>query len=208
MMRPWLWLTIFAFLLAGLVSGCRSITPPVTYYTLNATTLPPAESNDGAKADLTVGIRSVGLPGYVNRQQMVVRSGANRLLISSLNRWADYPDRMVQQTIGENLQWLMPHIRMVNAPWPVEIKPDVILSFQFLELIGTGKRRVSLTAIWTIAGSPDKATDAAVVQTHRTHLIEPITGSGFGELAAAHSRAIGTLCRKVATALDAYTRSR
>ncbi|MBC2711812.1 MAG: membrane integrity-associated transporter subunit PqiC [Desulfosarcina sp.] len=181
-------------------SGCRSMTPPVTYYTLSSIPGQMAESETDASGVITIGIRPVELPGYINRTQMVTRSGPHQLEISSLHRWADYPDRMVQKVLGENLQALMPHARVVNATWPVGLKPDVTVSFQFLELIGISDKKMLLNAVWTVAHGDS----LSVVQSHRTILSEPMPSSGFDDLAAAHSRVLEALCRAVAETLTAF----
>jgi uncharacterized lipoprotein YmbA len=181
-------------------SGCRAITPPVTYYTLSPIR-PDQAAIAGADAEspLTIGIYSVELPGYFNRAQMVRRIGLNQLEISSLHRWADYPDQLVQHLLAENLQTLLPHARVVNAPWVVSLKPDMTVSFQFFDLVGGTDNRVELRAAWTIV--PKDASSPTT--TRRTTLSELMTDSGFDELAAAHSRVLAALCRQVAESMTA-----
>jgi uncharacterized lipoprotein YmbA len=186
-------------MLVTAVAGCRSVTPPVTYYTLSPVSSPAIQGPPGERPDMIIGIRSVDLPGYVNRTQIVTRKGPNQLEISSLHRWADYPDRMVQQMLGENLQVLMPDARVANAPWPIGLKPDVTVTFKFLELIGTPDDQVRLSAEWTI----DTDDVASAARLYRMNTSEPMTGSGFDELVAAHSRALAALCKKVADSLSA-----
>ncbi len=201
MIRNLLWIPVIGGALIVIFSGCRSITPPVTYYTLSVIG-PDQEATGGADAQpaMTIGIRPVELPGYINRTQMVRRIGPNQLKIESFHRWADYPDRLVQQLLGENLQTLLPHARVVNAPWAVRFNPDVIVSFQFLELIGTIDKKVLLSAVWTI--TPNAGSSAPPSQ--RTTLSESINGNGFEGLAAAHSRALTALCRQVAESIHAF----
>jgi uncharacterized protein len=186
-----------ALLFAFCISGCRSLAPPVTYYTLNAALGPVEGAVDHGNGRLIIGIRSVDLPGYVNRLPMVTRRGSNTLRFASLHRWADYPDRMIQQALAENLQWLLPQVRVIRAPWPVEVRPDVVLSFEFLELIGTADGTVAINGVWSFYGTAPEA----VAHSYRVALTVPITGDGFGGLAEAHSRGIETLSRDVADVL-------
>lgn len=189
------------FTLMVLFPGCRSFTPPVTYYTLNPIAEPSAAAETDGNTALTIGIRPVELPGYINRTQMVRRTGPNQLEVSSLHRWADYPDRLVQQMLGKNLQTLMPDARVVNGPWPMGLKPDIVVSFKFLELIGTADKKVLLSVAWQIAGFDA----SSIVKSYRLNLTEPMTGSSFNELAAAHSRVLATICRKVVESMRAYS---
>ena len=187
-----------ALLVAG-IFGCRSVTPSVNYYILRPVSpeaSPPALMD--APTTKTVAVYPVELPDSVNRIQMVRRSGSNRLEISAFNRWADYPDRLVQQVVEENLQMLAPHARVVHHPWPAGLKPDVTVQLQFRELVGTTDREMLLTAVWSII-STDTPPEA---QVRRTTLSAPIPGSGFDDLAAAHSSVLTTLCRELASALN------
>lgn len=200
MIRLSLWTVALSCALITAFSGCRSFTPPVSYYTLSSISGQASEADASGNLDITIGIRPVELPGYIDRTQMVIRTKPHQLEISSLHRWADYPDRLVQQILGENLQALMPHARVVNVPWPVGLKPDVTVSFHFLELIGTADKKMLLGAVWTIAG----AAPQSVVQTHRMTLAEPMSGKGFDDLAAAHSQVLEALCREVAKGLENF----
>jgi len=191
---PW----VLAFVLVPIVSlsACRSLTPPVSYYTLSLISGPAVNG----KRAVTVGILPVELPGYIDRTQMVLRSGPNQLEISSLHRWADYPDTLVQQLVEDDLQVLMPDARIVNLPWPAGLKPDIIVDLRFLELIGTADRKMLLSAVWDIAGRDVPS----LIQSHRINLVEPMKSAGFDELAAAHSRVLADLCRRIADSLQAY----
>jgi len=200
MNRLSLWTVAFSCALIIVISGCRSITPSVTYYLLNPVTsgqTSPADA-DGKRA-MTVGIRPIELPGYINRFKMVRRTGQNQLEVSSFHRWADYPDRMIQRVLGENLQILMADARVYSAPWPAGLQPDITVDFTFLELIGTTDKTMLLSALWTITGKEDPSLP------HRTTFSETMAGTGFDDLAAAHSRALEALCREVADALSGFS---
>ncbi len=182
-------------------AGCRSITAPVDYYTLRP--LDPGAASvtiDDNRPAITIGIQPVTLPGYLNRTEMVRLSGAHRVEIASLQRWADYLDRLVQETLAENLQLLMPRDRVVLAPWPAGVRPDVTVAYQFQDLIGASDETLRLRVVWTLArrgGDPP-------AQSHRMALTEPMDGSGFDQLATAHSRALEALGRQTAASLRTY----
>lgn len=201
MSRKLLWILVCCLTLMAGFQGCRSLTPSVTYYVLSSMAAGP-EVAAGAVGDrtLTVGIRTVELPGYVNRTQMVKRTGSNQLEIATFYRWADYPDRMVQRVLDENLQRLMPHARILRSPWPPGLKPDVVVDFTFLDLIGTTDGTMLLSAVWTLTAEGDPPT----VQFHRKTLSVAISGSGFDDLAEAHNRVLIALCRDVAESLYAH----
>ncbi len=201
MTRPSLWTAALCCALITALSGCRAITPPVAYYSLSSIAGPTAVTDTEGNRGISIGIRTVDLPGYVNRIQMVKRTGPNQMAIAAYHRWADYPDRMVLRLIGENLQTLLADARVYPAPWPAGFKPDVILDVTFHELIGTSEKKVLLSAVWTITGKEN----LSAAQFHRTTLAETMPGSRYNDLAAAHSRALEALCREVAESLSNYT---
>ena len=198
MNRLSLWSLTFSCSLIIVFSGCRTITPSVSYYILNPLTgtAISAAGPDGQRSR-TVGVNPIELPGYLNRVQMVKRTGPNELKVFSLHRWADFPDRMIQRVLGDNLQLLMADARVVSAPWSASFRPDATVDVTFLELIGTTENEMLLSAMWTITGSGDLS------PAHRASLSEPIGGAGFDALAAAHNRVLEALCRKIADTLDA-----
>lgn len=199
MTRLSLWTLVFSCMLIGTFPGCRSITPAVNYYTLSSISgEATAGIYDAGKADITIGIRSVELPGTIKRTQMIRRMDNNRIEISSFHRWVDYPDRLVQQVLTQNLAYLVSDARVISAPWPVDLKPDVTVFFQFLELIGTADKKMLITAEWTISGNQEPP----AVQSYRRTFSEPIPGSGFDDLAVAHSQVLERLCREVAVTLE------
>lgn len=201
MIRISIWAVALSFCMVTVFQGCLSMTPSVTHYTLSPITEPSMESTAANGPAIIIGIRPLELPGTINRTQMVTRSGPHQLEISSLHRWADFPNQLVQQTIGENLQTLMPDARVVSAPWPMGLKPDVTLAFTFHELIGTTDNQMLLSVVWTIT-----AADPALTGSYRLNLTEPIADKGYDALAAAHSRVLAALCRNVADALKTFHR--
>ena len=185
--------------LMSAVFGCRSVTPSVSHYVLNSLAVGESlsESWDEPQSRF-VAVRPIQLPNVVNRIQMVMLNGSSELEISEFHRWADYPDRLVPQVLENNLQALFPRMRVVSHPLPAGLKPDVTVSIRFAELIGTADAKMRLGAFWTIRNEGKPATE----RSRRTNISEPIAGTGFKALAAAHGRVLEMLCREMATTLD------
>ena len=198
MKRPFLRVLIPALLLA-MIFGCRSVTPSVNHYVLRSLAAgeSPAGTVDEPRSRI-VAIGPVQLPAYVNRMQMVMLNDSSELEISEFHRWADYPDRLVQQVLEDNLQALLPHARVVSHPLPAGLEADVTLGVRFGELIGTTDKKMRLRAMWTLQRKGKPETDLS----WRTCLCEPISGTGFKALAAAHNRVLEKFCREVAVALE------
>lgn len=198
MKRPFFQILMLSLLMSG-IFGCRSVTPMVSHYVLNS--LAVGERLSGSLDEphsRIVAIGPIQLPNVVNRIQMVMLNGSNELEISEFHRWADYPDRLVQQVLEDNLQALLPRFRVVSHPLPAALEPDVTVSVRFGELIGTADAKMRLRAFWTVRNEGEPATE----RSRRTNISDPISGTGFKALAAAHSRVLEMLCREMATALN------
>jgi uncharacterized lipoprotein YmbA len=198
MKRPFLRILILS-LLMSVVFGCRSVTPSVNHYVLNSLAVGESlsETMDDPQSRI-VAVGPIQLPNVVNRTQMVMLNGSSELQISEFHRWADYPDRLVQQVLEDNLQALLTDARVVGHPLPAGLKPNVTVTVRFGELIGTADKKMRLRATWTVRNEGDPVTE----RFWRTRISEPIDGAGFKALAAAHSRVLEMLCREIAKALN------
>jgi uncharacterized lipoprotein YmbA len=105
---------------------------------------------------------------------------------------------MVPQALNENLQTLLPYVQVIRLPSPMGLKPDVTLSVQFLELIGTADKNMLLNALWTIVGERVPSSP----QSHRTIFSETLSGAGYDDLAAAHGQVLERFSREVVETLE------
>nr|WP_314626264.1 ABC-type transport auxiliary lipoprotein family protein [uncultured Noviherbaspirillum sp.] len=82
-------LASLAVVVAALCAGCGSA-PKERFYTLAPTSgaLPSAASSAAAQPRTSVAIGPVRVPDAVDRPQMVVREGPNRVEILEQQRWA------------------------------------------------------------------------------------------------------------------------
>ena len=79
---------LFALVVAG--AGCAS--PRSNFYTLNSAAKPVA-----TRADTSVSVGPVSVPAAVDRPQIVMRLGPNRVAIDEFHRWASpLPDAIAR----------------------------------------------------------------------------------------------------------------
>src|SRR5512137_2148110 len=90
----------------SLLSGCSS--PRVTFYTLNAAATPVA----AGPVIGSVAIGPVTLPDLLNRPQLVVRTGVNRVDILETHRWAESLRSEIPRIIAEDLALLLKPTRV------------------------------------------------------------------------------------------------
>ncbi len=184
---------LFICLLVLLVSalGCAS-SPPARFYLLNVPargqkTQPEHSSTDRVSLQVQV-------PEYLDRPQIVVRKGENRLSLSELDRWAEPLSRMITRVLSQELAAGPSPVR-VNAPGSSAEESQIWV--QILRLDGTPGGSVHLAADWRIAPS---RRDNAQVHSFSTEV--PASAHCMDSLVQAHEQAIQELAAELRKALS------
>jgi len=177
-------------------AGCSS-TPPARFYTLSPTSTPAV-----ASSELSVAVGPVTVPAVVDRPQIVVSLGPNRVWLDEFNRWASPLQDDIARVVAENLVVLLGTPRVARASQTLSMGSSyraVVAVEGFESAPGETAR---LDAVWTVSRIKDGAT-----RSGRTTVREQITEKGYEALAAAHSRAVAQLSRDIADAVRALERS-
>ena len=177
-----------------LLSGCSS--PRVTFYTLDP--IVTAESFSPAATIESVAIGPVTLPALLDRPQLVVRTGANRVDILETHRWAESLKSEIPRIIAADLAVMLKPARVSAYPQNAGLDAAyrILVDIQRFEM--TAGEGVALDALWSVRHS-----DGSAVKTGRTVVSEPAGAAGYDALVAAQSRALAVLSRDLARALRA-----
>jgi uncharacterized protein len=178
---------VFCLLAVALLTACASA--PSHFYTLS----PGRELPAGPASSVTVAVGPVTVPEAVNRPEMVVQVGPNQVALDEFNRWAAPLQAEIQRVLIENLARLLGTSRVFRYPQGPITSPDFRIEIDVLRFELAPGNAAFLDVLWTVRGKNEK--DA---KTGRTTLREPVLGEGYDALAAAHSRALGTLSRDLA----------
>ncbi|MBW2251305.1 MAG: membrane integrity-associated transporter subunit PqiC [Deltaproteobacteria bacterium] len=185
-------------LLVLMVTGCRSSTPPVSFYTLTSLPMMEMESHEqSAVRDITIGIGPVQLPQFLNRSQIVTRSGPNRLTVSEFHRWGGYLDQDFLRVLAQDISILLPTNRVVEFPWEYRADPDYRIAFNVQQFDGQPGNSVLLNVTWTI--KERKGTKALYAK--RSIIRQPVSGNDYEALVSAHSQTLAALSREIAAAI-------
>ena len=185
-------------LLVLMIAGCRSSTPPVEFYTLASLPGMEMESHEqSAVRDITIGIGPVQLPQFLNRPQIVIRSGPNKLTVSEFHRWGGYFDQDFLRVLAQDISILLPNSRVVEFPWEDRADPDYRIEFNVHQFDGQPGNFVLLNATWTI--KERKGTKA--LYARRSIIKQPVPGNDYEALVSAHSQALAALSREIAAAI-------
>ena len=186
-MNPTVHRILFCLMIMALLVACAS--PPSRYYTLSRAQERQLQSASSAG----VAVGPVTIPESVNRPEMVLLVGPNRVALDEFNRWAGPLQADIQRVIMENLAQLLGTVRMTRYPQGAITSPDFRVEIDVLRFELAPGDASFLDALWTVRGKSEKA-----VKTGRTTLREPVTGESYDALVAAQSRALGTLSRDLA----------
>jgi hypothetical protein len=184
----------FVLLTTGLatLAGCGR-SPQTTFYTLTplvseATTLRPAVPS--------IAIAAVTLPDLVDRPQLVVQNAGTKVAILETHRWAEPLKTAIPRLLAENLSRLIGSDRVAAYPQHAANGADyrLFVDIQRFEVVGN---TVVVDALWSM-----RPAGGGKAVTRRSRLTEPVERDDYDALAAAYSRALGSLAREIARAVS------
>ncbi|TDY21907.1 hypothetical protein B0G81_2145 [Paraburkholderia sp. BL6665CI2N2] len=179
-------------LVTGWFGGCKS--PSASFYTLS-----PDRSltNSGATRSIAAVIGPITIPDLVDRPQIVTRVGDNEVEINEFARWAQPLSGDIGGVIAANLAVLLnsPQISVFDLTreppgvWRVRID---VMRFE-----STPGRDVTVDVLWAVRppGNGRPVTGRSVAR-------EAVSGPGFDALVAAHDRALASVSRDIAAAVQ------
>jgi len=170
-------------------AGCASA--PSKFYALESTASPGA----GATVHDAVIVGPVSIPASVDRPEFVVRVAQNRVQVDEFNRWIAPLGDSIARTVSGDLVALLGTPDVATAPL-ANFQPVYRVTIDVQRFESIQGEAALVEAVWVV-----RRTAGGDARSGRTLAREPVQGEGFEALAAAHSRAIGTLSGDIATAI-------
>src|SRR5262249_23921679 len=84
---------LLAWVISLLLAGCFGASRPARFYTLDPVQVRDSPGSTSTDAVLAVG--PIDLPDYVDRPQIVTRTGSNELVIAEFDRWGGSLDKQI-----------------------------------------------------------------------------------------------------------------
>jgi uncharacterized lipoprotein YmbA len=131
---------------------------------------------------------------YLDRPQMITRSGDNALELAEFDRWGEPLGESITRVLMGDLGALLGTDRVER--WRNARHADVSVEVDVQRFDGPASGPVALVAHWRVRRGDD-----GVERISR--ISEPLNGSGHAAQAAAMSRALRELSREIVTALAA-----
>jgi len=187
---------LFSIMLApAILTGCGS-SPKANHYTLSPGGGAVQQAN-ASSAKVSIGITAVSLPEVVDRPQMVLRQGANEIVLEELHRWAEPLKREIPRVIAEHLSRRLEHVRVAAHPQSAALDSDYRLTLDFQRFEARLGRETVLDVLWTI-----RAADRSIGKSGRISLSEPVSGNTHDALVAAYGRALERASSAIARDLE------
>ena len=178
-----------------LVAGCAARSPSPSLWRLEpVAAMPAAWEADAA----SVYVGPVEVPRYVDRSEIMQRTGPSRLEPEALHRWAEPLDDAILRLIGEELARRLASSRVVTYPEQPRMAVDYQVSVRLARLDGRMGETVDLVARWSLAD----ADSGEVVAFAREDISEP-AGDTMEAFVGAHAAALSELAARIAAAIRA-----
>jgi uncharacterized lipoprotein YmbA len=193
--RRWLSYPLLLVVAAVLLSGCGTVTGPAAFYRLTA--LPPAaRTGDAANAPSTprLLIGPVEVPDYLDRPQLVTRSGIHELSVDEFNRWGGSLREELLLALTLNLASLLGPGMVAGNGAGAAFEDALQLRVDLLRLEGSDNGEVELLARWTLLEDGGRR----AILSRRTRVTAPVSGAGPTSLVAAYSEAVALFSKELA----------
>lgn len=187
-------ITLIAVLLTlCLAAGCGT-TDASRFYLLT----PEVDQEIEGFSGLSLGLGPIHVPDYLDRPQIVTRSGGNEILLAEYDRWAEPLQANLIRVLSENLSRLLGTDRITHFPWDGDM--DVRIAVEILRFDADEEGTVTLTARTLLDGGKD----SEFFYPWTFEIVKTGDESGdYPSLVLAHSEALASLCRDIADRIPA-----
>lgn len=186
------------FLMAG--GGCAG-SRSSRFYTLIPLSAPGELSGTvSAERRIAVTVGPVTIPDYLDRPQILTRSGPGELKLAEFERWAGSLEEDISRVLAENLSALLPRDKATVFRWGGDASPfpaEYRVSVDVMQFEGSIGESVTLAARWSVRREEDRK----LLSARQSNVREPVDGEDYDALVGAMSRALGTLSREITAAI-------
>lgn len=187
--------TLLATSTAVLLFGCATQAPETKVYSLSTWT--GSGDSQLAPLELSLGVGPVLFPDKLKRPQIVTRVTDNKLRISEQHHWGGYLEKEFLTILVQNISKNLKTSSVQPYPWDNRRKPEFQVQVQVYQLEGALGNSSELVVSWSIISRDGKA----LLRQENNHFSVKHGGSGYEDMVAAQSEAVGRLGQKIANTL-------
>jgi len=178
----------------GLGSGCLGGGPRPDYFTLSAAAGAAPIEPLAERSELGLAIGPIELPRYLDRQEMVTRDGAHRLVLWNAYRWGGSLRTDILRTMASDLGALLGTARLAVYPVEARFPIDFRVLLEIVELDSVPGASVTLRGRFTVASG----TDGRAIVVEEVSFEEPVASPAWKDLVSAQRAALGRVNREIA----------
>lgn len=181
------------------LAGCAS-SPPEHFYTLGPEPVPGQLQAPATAYRIAVG--PITVPAIVDRPQMVLRVGPNRVQLAEQSRWAEPLKDSIARAIAGNLAQLLHDDQVSAFPQGLSYDADYQVQIDVQEFESAPGDAATIGVLWAVRapGAPRKE--------GRSLVREPVAVGDYDALVRAHNRALLSVSRDIAAAVRDAAASR
>jgi uncharacterized lipoprotein YmbA len=185
------------WLLVVTLGGCAS-SPSSKFYQVSAASGQAAEARDVPRqGSEVISIGPLRVPDYLDRSQIVTRSGKNEIKLAEFDRWAGSIEDDIIRALVEDISAQLPPGRFFVIRWSPLLDSQLSSSYRVEMIVsrfeGALDGAVTLKAQWGILGK-----DKSFLFRKESLVVEQVNGNGYDAYVNAMSRAIERLSREIA----------
>lgn len=147
---PACWVRPLLLLVALLLLTACASSPPSRFFTLTPLAEADRRDSDISGGALAVGIGPVVFPQFLDRPQLVLRDGTNRLSLEEFNRWGGTVQDDFLRVWGENLAHLLNTSRIVIFPSESRLPLDFRITAEVVSFEGRVGGDAVLKVRWAV----------------------------------------------------------
>ena len=181
-----------------IISGCAS--PHSRFYTLNVgKSLGNVRPSTGYR--LLVALGPVQIPDYLDRPQIVIRTGRNELTFSEFDRWAGSLKDNIAQVLSEDLTRLLSRNGVSVSPWEWGAASDYRVSVDIRRFDIMTDGYVLLDCQWSIIGKDG----IKILLTRQSSAKESVSAPTYPARISSMSKALKKVSRDIAAGIKAVS---
>jgi len=188
-------LAVLAMMVAALCAACGS-PPKERFYTLAPAPDTVTTAVASAQPRTSVAIGPVRVPDALDRPQMVVREGPNRVEILEQQRWAGSLRSEIGRALVDGVGARLPDAQVSAADSQAARSAAYRVAIDVERFDATLNDSVSIQALWTI-----RQDDGAQLASGRYSASEPTGPGAYDAIAAAYGRTLAGMSGVIADAL-------
>ncbi len=183
------------------LTGCAGSAPSKFYQLSSLEPQNMASRDIQPEHSLMVAVGPIRMPDYLDRPQIVTRSGKNELALAEFDRWGGSLDNDVVRVLTADISALLPTDHFFVTQWPPILDSQAPVAYRVEVLAdrfeGALGGTVTLRAQWAILGK-----DKGLLFKKESTISEQVKGNSYDALVDAMSMALERLSREIANAIS------